>query len=548
MAAENTAMPWLKHYVKGVRPHIDYPEKTLPELLWETIEKYPGIIATIFLGEKMTYKEFGEKVKRLTRALSQIGIKKGDRVAIMLPNSPQFVMSYFAILSLGGIVVQLNPMYVEREIEYYLNDSGAETIILLDGLYSRVQAIKENTSLKNIIVVNIPQLGTYSGEFGPEVYHFNDLVLNSEPDVPEVAVSPDNVAVLQYTGGTTGVSKGAMLTHKNLVANAYQVREFSHRLFVPGQERILIALPLFHVYGMTTGMNLATCFGGTMILVPKFEAGLILEHIDLYRPTAFPGAPTMYIALLNHPDLTRYDLKSIYVCVSGSAPLPVEVQTKFEEITGAIVVEGYGLSEASPVTHLNPIGGLRKIGSIGIPYPDTLAKIVDLETGEDLPPGEIGELVVKGPQVMKGYWNRPEETARALRDGWLYTGDIAKMDEDGFFYIVDRKKDMIIASGYNIYPREVEEVLYQHPKVKEAIVVGVPDAYRGETVKAYIVVKDGETLTEQEVIEFCNARLARYKVPRLVEFRSELPKTAVGKVLRRLLREEELKKQGSEKS
>ncbi|GAV23522.1 long-chain-fatty-acid--CoA ligase [Carboxydothermus pertinax] len=543
MTSVYQAKPWLKHYSEGVRPSLNYPEKTLHELFWETTEKYPGLTATVFLGQEMTYKELGEQIKRFTTALSKLSIKKGDRVAVMLPNCQEFVISYFAILNLGGIVVQTNPMYVERELEYQLNDSGAETIILLDVLYPRAQAVKGNTALKNIIVVSIPLIGTYNGEFGPGVYKFSDLISDSEPSPPEVTVTPDDVAVLQYTGGTTGISKGAMLTHKNLVANVYQVREFSNGIFFDGQERVLTALPLFHVYGMTCCMNLATCFGGTMILIPKFDATLLLQHIQRYRPTSFPGAPTMYVALLNHPDLTKYDLKSINVCVSGSAPLPVEVQTKFEEVTGAVVVEGYGLSEASPVTHCNPIRGTRKIGSIGVPYSDTIAKIVDIETGEDLPPGQIGELVVQGPQVMKGYWNRPEETAKALKDGWLYTGDLAKMDEDGFFYIVDRKKDMIIAGGYNIYPREVEEVLYQHPKVKEAIVVGVPDPYRGETVKAFIVVKEGETLTEQEVIEFCNAHLARYKVPRLVEFRSELPKTVVGKVLRRQLREEELQKQ-----
>jgi len=290
-------------------------------------------------------------------------------------------------------------------------------------------------------------------------------------------------------------------------------------------------------------MNLVICFGGTMLLVPRFDATMILQTIHRYRPTSFPGAPTMYVALLNHPDLTKYDVKSINTCLSGSAPLPVEVQSKFEEITGAAVVEGYGLSEASPVTHCNPIRGKRKIGSIGVPYPDTLCRIVDIETGQDLPPGQVGELVIKGPQVMKGYWQKPEETAQTLKDGWLYTGDLARMDEDGFFYIVDRKKDMIIAGGFNIYPRDVEEVLYQHPKIKEAIVVGVPDTYRGETVKAFVVVKEGESLTEQEVIDFCNANLARYKVPRLVEFRQELPKTAVGKILRRILREEALRKE-----
>lgn len=535
-------MPWLKSYDEGVKASLEYPDLTLHGYLWQTAAKYPGLKATVFLGEELTFRDLEERVKRCAAALKALGVKKGDRVAVMLPNCPQFVIAYYAILALGGIVVQTNPMYVERELQYQLNDAGAAYLIVLDLLYPRAEAVRNSTSLQKIILVSLPALGSYSGALGNKVYKFDELLAQFPADAIVEVVSPEDIAVLQYTGGTTGASKGAMLTHRNLVSNCFQVREFMKATFFDGQERILTALPLFHVYGMTCCMNLVICFGGTMLLVPRFDATLILQTIHRYRPTSFPGAPTMYVALLNHPDLTKYDIKSINTCLSGSAPLPVEVQIRFEEVTGASVVEGYGLSEASPVTHCNPIRGPRKIGSIGVPYPDTVCRIVDIETGQDLPPGQVGELVIRGPQVMKGYWQKPEETAQALKDGWLYTGDLAKMDEDGFFYIVDRKKDMIIAGGYNIYPREVEEVLYQHPKIKEAIVVGVPDSYRGETVKAYVVVKEGERLTEQEVIDYCNTNLARYKVPRLVEFRQELPKTAVGKILRRILREEAFKK------
>lgn len=541
--ANSSSMPWIKHYPEEVRPNLLYPEKTLVEFLWDSAGKYPELQATIFEEQEITFSQLADQVKRLATSLSKLGVKKGDRVAIMLPNCPQAVIGYYAVLTLGAIVVQTNPMYVERELEYQLKDSGAETILILDLLYPRVHAVQANTPLKNIITAAIPALGTYNGETAPEVLLFADLTQAAVIDLPPVEVSQEDVAILQYTGGTTGVSKGVMLTHRNLVANVTQLREFSVG-FQDGQERILTVLPLFHVYAMTCAMNLAICFGATMILQPRYEPVQVLKAIERYRPTLFPGAPTMYVGLLNHPELQKYELKSIRSCISGSAPLPLEVQEKFEAVTGAKLVEGYGLSESSPVTHSNPLKGLRKTSSIGVAFPDTMCRIVDVETGEDLPSGQVGELVIKGPQVMKGYWNKPEETADTLRDGWLFTGDMAVMDEDGFFSIVDRKKDMIIAGGFNIYPREIEEVLYQHPKVQEAIVAGIPDSYRGETVKAYIVVKKGEHLSEEEVLQFCDSRLARYKLPRLIEFRPELPKSAVGKILRRLLRDEELKKLG----
>lgn len=550
---------WLKNYPEGIKNHIEYPDISVYELLSRAAEKYPNQTATIFMGAKLTFMELREQADRVAAALAKMGVKKGDRVAVMLPNCPQYVITYYAVLRLGAIVVQTNPMYVERELLHQLKDSGAETIIFLDLVCQRVLNVKDESSLKNLIVTSIKDylpfplniLYSISNKLKGEavkipsskgIVQFKKL-LQASPNPPDVKINPDDdVALLQYTGGTTGISKGAMLTHKNVVANVMQVREW-----VPnskeGQESILGALPFFHVYGMTVAMNLAVCLCSTLILIPRFEINNVLKTINKYRPTLFPGAPTMYVAVISHPEVGKYDISSITACISGSAPLPVEVQQKFEKMTGGSLVEGYGLTEASPVTHCNPLYGKRKTGSIGLPLANTECKIFDLETGErELPIGEVGELCVRGPQVMKGYWNMPEETEKTLRNGWLHTGDVARMDEDGYTYIVDRKKDVVIAGGFNIYPREVEEVLYEHPKVMEAAVAGVPDPYRGETLKAYIVLKSGETCSENEIVEFCRERLARYKVPKVVEFRQELPKTIVGKVLRRVLVDEEKEK------
>ncbi|MCX5906487.1 MAG: long-chain fatty acid--CoA ligase, partial [Deltaproteobacteria bacterium] len=378
------------------------------------------------------------------------------------------------------------------------------------------------------------------------VYEYSDLLQKGKSQPPPfVPVDADEVALLQYTGGTTGFSKGAMLTHYNLVSDVIQCVSWNQGAH-KGKERMLAVLPFFHVYGMTVAMNEAIYLAATIILLPRFQIDDTLEAINAYQPTRFPGVPTMYIAIINHPRVKEYNISSIKVCSSGSAPMPIEALKRFEELTGGKISEGYGLTEASPVTHSNPFSGQRKIGSIGLPRPDTDAKIVDLETGEkDLPPGQEGELCIRGPQVMKGYWNRPEETVKSLRNGWLYTGDIARMDEEGYFYIVDRKKDMIICGGYNVYPREVEEVLYQHPKIQEACAVGVPDPYRGETVKAFVVLKEKEQATPEEIIAYCQKNMAKYKAPTMVEFRKELPKSHVGKVLRKILREEERKKQSS---
>jgi len=551
--------PWLTFYEREVPSHIDYPVIPLTRFYQNAACEYPDNTSMIFYGNKITYREGWDHIRALSTALHKLGVNKGDRVSIYLPNSPQFVISFYAVLRLGGIVVQTNPMYVPRELEHILNDSEAETIITLDLLYDRVKAVKDKTRIKRIIVTSIkdflpPHLKLlyplqYIGKKKPEidynepgVYKFSDL-LQTKSEKIDVKIDPkEDIALFQYTGGTTGISKAAMLTHYNLVANTIQAVSWlsDHE---EGKEVLMAVLPFFHVYGMTVGMNFAIYLASTLILVPRFNVKEVVKLLAKYKVTLFPGAPTIYIAVINYKDVKKYDLTSIKACISGSAPLPVKVKEDFEKLTGAKLVEGYGLSEASPVTHCNPIYGLNKPGSIGIPFPDTDAKIVDLETGEkEMPVGEAGELIVKGPQIMKGYWNMPEETARVLRNGWLYTGDIARMDKDGYFYIVDRKKEMIIASGYNIYPREIEEVLYRHPKIKEAAVVGIPSGYRGETVKAYIVLKEGETATDDEIKQYCRENLARYKVPEIIEFRDELPRSAVGKVLKRVLLEEELKK------
>ncbi|HEY3316479.1 MAG TPA: long-chain fatty acid--CoA ligase [Bacillota bacterium] len=548
---------WHKSYPENIRRSLDYPDVPVYSFLETAARDKADKAALIFLNRQFTYGWLGEQVARLATALRTMGVKQGDRVAIMLPNCPQYVISYYGVLRAGGIVVQTNPLYVERELEFQLVDSGAETIIVLDQLWPRVDKVRRNTPLRRVILTGMADYmpfplnllypvkarkegHTIGRPKGSGALSFKDVLSRHGASPPDLKVNPaEDTAILQYTGGTTGISKGAMLTHRNLVANAIQCREWD----VEGRdagEVILAALPLFHSYGMTTCMNFGALMKAPVILLPRFNALDAMKAIHRYKVTFFPGAPTMYVALNNHPEVGKYHLDSVRACISGSAPLPVEVQQKFQAITHGRLVEGYGLSESSPVTHTNPIWGKNKIGTIGLPWPDTDCKIVDLETGQkELGFGEVGELCVRGPQVMKGYWNRPDETSKTLREGWLYTGDVATVDEEGYFAIVDRKKDMIIAGGYNIYPREVEEVLFEHPKVLEAAVAGVPDEYRGETVKAYVVVKPGEKVTAEEIIDFCRERMAKYKAPRLVEFRESLPKTMVGKVLRRALVEEE---------
>lgn len=546
--------PWVKHYEPGVPETLEYPEVPLHHFLAESARRFPTRAATIFFDARLTYSELDALANRVAHALIDMGVQKGDRVALLLPNTPQFVASFYGALKAGAIVVANNPLYTARELTYQLNDAGATTIITLSKLYPTVQQILPDTQLENVIVTNIKEympfvLRTLFALFrekkdghrvslAPGHVWFQDWIRNRSTAAPNVEVTPDDVAIYQYTGGTTGVSKGAIATHRALVANTIQIDAWLPDRRI-GEEVYLAVIPFFHVYGMVACMSAAVYQAATMVLLPQFKVDDVLKAIQKYRPTLFHGVPAMYVAINNHPEVEKYDLRSIRACISGAAPLPVEVKQRFEEITGGKLVEGYGLSEAPTATHCNPINGLNKPGSIGLPFPDVECKIVDPETGAELPPGEPGELCIRAPQVMQGYLNRPEETEEALKDGWLYTGDIAYMDEDGYFYIVDRKKDMIISGGYNVYPREVEEVLYQHPAVQEAAVAGVPHEYYGEMVKAYVVLKPGATATEEEIIQFCKERLAGYKVPKAVEFRSELPKTMVGKVLRRVLVEEE---------
>ncbi|MBE3570496.1 MAG: AMP-binding protein, partial [Bacillales bacterium] len=515
-----TDKPWLQHYPEEIPATLSYEPIPIQSYLTRAAKEYSGNTAIHFMGKKITFQEVYESALKLAGYLRKIGVQKGDRVAIMLPNSPQSVIGYFGVLYAGGVVVQTNPLYMERELEYQLKDSGAKVIFTLDVLYPRVMKVIDKTEIEHVIVTaikeylpfpkNIIYSQTQKKQAGLLVKvqhrgntHLFDVILKNEAasEVEEDFDFEEDLALLQYTGGTTGFPKGVMLTHKNLVANASMSDAWLYKCR-KGEESVLALLPFFHVYGMTAVMILSIMQAYKMIILPKFSVKTTLKTIEKERPTLFPGAPTMYIGLLNHPDIRKYDLSSIKCCISGSAPLPLEVQKKFEEVTGGKLVEGYGLSESSPVTHANLLWGRRVNGSIGLPWPDTDAAILSLETGEPIPPHEIGELAVKGPQVMKGYWNRPEETAAVLRNGWLLTGDIGYMDEEGFFYIVDRKKDIIIAGGYNIYPREVEEVLYEHEAVQEAVVVGVPDPYRGETVKAYVVLKKGAIVAEKELDAF----------------------------------------------
>ena len=512
--------PWLNQYPEEIPATLTYEEKPVHSYLTEAARLYSNKMAIHFMGKELTFQEIYESALKFANYLKKLGVEKGDRVAIMLPNGPQSVIGYFGVLYAGAIVVQTNPLYTERELEYQMDDSGAKVILTLDILFPRVSHEGNHHLLKKILTET------------------EAVPLNIDFDFE------NDLALLQYTGGTTGFPKGVMLTHKNLIANATMCDAWLYKA-KKGEEIVLGLLPFFHVYGMTAVLLLSIMQGYKMVLLPKFDAETTLKTIEKQRPTLFPGAPTIYIGLLNHPDIQKYDLSSINSCISGSAALPVEVQQKFEKVTGGKLVEGYGLSESSPVTHANFVWEEKRIkGSIGVPWPDTDAAIFSMEDGTPLPYGEIGELAVKGPQVMKGYWNRPEETDQVLKNGWLYTGDLGYMDENGYFYIVDRKKDMIIAGGYNIYPREIEEVLYEHPDIQEAVVAGVPDPYRGETVKAYIVLKENATVTKEELNTFTRKYLAAYKVPRIYEFRKELPKTAVGKILRRSLIDEERKKHG----
>lgn len=527
---------WLKQYPEHIQTDIEIPEESVSDMLQDSIAKYGDHTALYFYGKEISYKGLGQQAAAFASSLQQNSFEKGDRVALMLPNCPQFVIGYYGTLQAGGIVTQVNPMLVGKELEHILNDSDVETIVIYEPLLPVINKIIDNTSIKHVIKVNIEGRDT---EDSMAVGFTNFLAKATKPSVPVTINPSEDVAVLQYTGGTTGRSKGAMLTHRNVLANVMQAYEYFKDGIVLGEDRYLTVIPLFHVFGMTSCMNLSIYTGSMSIMLPKFDLEEVLQTIKDLKPTSFPGVPTMYVALTSHPKAEQYGIDSIKLCNSGSAPMPGELLRSFESKTGAQILEGYGLSESSPVTHCNPMFATRKPGSIGIAIPSTDCKIVDLEEGKrELPAGELGEIVIKGPQVMKGYWNMPEETAHALRDGWLYTGDIARMDEDGYVFIIDRKKDLIIASGYNIYPRDVEEIIYEHPAVQEAVVVGIPDPYRGETIKAVVVLRDGKECSKEELVAYCKENMAAYKVPKVVEFRKELPKTNVGKILRRKIREE----------
>lgn len=556
-----TEKPWLAHYPPEVPHTLTYPSMPVQDYLTKAYRKFPKKIAIHFMGRELSYEELYQSSMKFANYLQKLGIQKGDRVSIMLPNCPQAVISFYGILYAGGVVVMTNPLYTEREIAYQMKDSGARAIIGLDILFPRISKVLKETDLENVIVTGIKDYLSFpknlvypfiqKKQYGMNVkvehrginHLFTEIMKTAQPTVAETPFDFDeDLALLQYTGGTTGSPKGVMLTHKNLISNATMCDSWLYKT-TDGEETIIGIIPLFHVYGLTTVLILSVMQGNKMVLLPKFDPETALKTINKQKPTLFPGAPTLYIGLMNHPDIAKYDLSSIEACLSGSAPLPAEVQEKFEALTGGKLVEGYGLTETSPVTHSNLVWGERTKGSIGLPYPDTDCKIFQTGTTNPVPNGEIGEIAIKGPQVMKGYWNKPEETAATIVDGWLLTGDLGYMDDEGHFFIVDRKKDMIIAGGFNIYPREIEEVLYEHEAVQECVVAGIPDPYRGETVKAYIVLKEGYTVTEEEFNQYCREHLASFKVPRVYEFRKELPKTAVGKILRRSLVDEEIAKQ-----
>ncbi|WEG12045.1 long-chain fatty acid--CoA ligase [Pullulanibacillus sp. KACC 23026] len=540
--------PWLNVYDERIVRDLPASNESMNDLLKQAVQKYKKDVALTFYNQTFTYEQVQGIVEQFAQALYKSGFRKGDRLAVMLPNCPQSFFSLFAVFRLGGIVVQVNPMYVEREIEYVLKDSEATSIMALDAFYPKIKSVQPKTpSLKQVIVSSFS--GKLDFELSEGDYLLEDFLKTTDEQAPEIEINAlEDVAVLQYTGGTTGVSKGVMLTHANLRSNVEQVYEFSFKtLDYPYNAKIMTVLPLFHIYGLTCNAFQGIRTGANQILLPRFDPIEILETVSKHEVFSFSGVPTMYVALNAQKDIENSGLTKIRLFNSGGAAMPLRQLHLFEQRTRSQLYEGFGLSECSPVTHSNPVFTDRRAGSIGIPLPGTTAAIVrEGENGlEVLPAGEVGELAIKGPQVMKGYWRRPEATAEVLKEGWLLTGDLARMDEDGYFYIVDRKKDMIIASGYNVYPREIEEVLYEHPAIQETVVIGVPDAYRGETVKAYVTLKPGQSVTEDEIIAFAKERLSPYKVPKIVEFRDELPKSAVGKLLKRELRDEDMKKQSS---
>jgi long-chain acyl-CoA synthetase len=553
--------PWLKHYDYWVRPHMSYPGRPLSDILAATAVDIPDHPATSFFGAQLTFLDLKERSDALAAALAGLGIVKGDRVGIMLPNCPQYILAAFAILRLGAVVVNINPSYTAREVLIVTGDSGVRILLTLDALAPLIAGIRDQTAIEHVIVTSLAE---YTSPAGPAprvdgTVPLADLLASApsasplrpqsvpapSPAPPRVDISPDDLAVLQYTGGTTGTPKGAMLTHGNIFANVIQTEAWTNPAHVLGRtERYLVVIPYFHIYAFTVCMLMGVRIGALQIIHPKYDPEQVLTSIRDFRPTYFPAVPTVFVSLLHHPRIAEGGLEHVRSFNSGGAPCPLEVIDEFERKIGRPLNEGYGLSETSPVTHSTPQLAIRKPGTIGLPMPDTDIKIVDVETGSrELAIGEIGELCISGPQVMKGYWNRPDESARVLRTDsegrtWFHTGDIARIDPDGFTSIVQRKKDMIIVDGFNVYPSEVESVLYNHPAVRLAAAIGIPDTYHGEIVKACVALKPGTTAARDDLIAHCRTSLADYKVPRVVEIRDTLPMSAVGKILYRVLRDE----------
>jgi long-chain acyl-CoA synthetase len=555
--------PWLKNYDEDVPTEIEFPEMNVYEFLDDAAKEFGSKTAIWFMEHKYSYKKVKDITDRLATALVDLGVKKGDVVAIMLPNFPQFIFSFYGILKAGATVTACSVLHTEHELAYQLNDSGAEIIIAWDNQIEKINNIKDRTRLRHVIITNIFDYAPMANPLGqrepPEIsgtIQLLNLINKTKPKPPKFETNSDeDIAVLQYTGGTTGLPKGAMLAHSNLVSDVVMIYEWNKNTGERGKGTVLSTLPLFHIYGMNVCMNFFIYMGVTIALAPDpRDQKTLFEIIKKTRPEFFPGVPTMYMRLLERDDLEDYakDLKSIKVCNTGAAPMPPEVLKEFEERTGATILEGYGMTEASPATHVNPYGGKRKIGSVGLALPSTETKIVDVDDYTKIVPiGEQGEIMIKGPQIMKGYWNKPEETANQLKDGWLLTGDIGKIDEDGYLFILDRKKDMINVSGFKVYPREVEDVLFENDAIENAAVIGVPDPnLKGsEKVKAYIVLKDGYRETDEmkgEIKEFLRKNVAPYKIPKEIDFRKELPETLVGKVLRKDLKDIEARKRGEE--
>jgi long-chain acyl-CoA synthetase len=545
---------WLKKYPKGVPPTVEIPNILVPDMVERSVERWPDRNALVYYGAKWSYRRLWEESERFACALRQNGVGPGDRVAIYLPNCPLYPIALLATLRLGAIAVQVNPLYHGDDLTRLLRDSGPKALVTLEILFPNVAAVRPQYSVPVVFLARLREFypwyvrplvnSVLRKQNQPTAFpnepwvHPYATARRTQGTIERFSADPaQTVALYQYTGGTTGVPKAAMLTHRNLVANVTQSNAWNTTR-VSGGDTILASIPFFHIYGLTIAMLLGLADGATIVIQTRPEVRELLKLIDRYQPTQFPGVPALYIAFLKQPDLAKFRIRSIHYCLSGSAPLPVEVARQFESLTGANLVEGYGLSETSPATHVNPLAGERRSGSIGLPIPNTDHRVVDLETGSIvLPPDTPGELEVRGPQVMLGYFGHPEETAMVLKDGWFRTGDVARIDADGYAYILDRKKDMINVGGMKVYPREVEELLFQHPGVQDAAVIGVPDAEHGEVVKAFVVRKPGATVTEAELIDYVRGRIAHFKAPRSVEFTDQLPRSGVQKVLRRVLRE-----------